>query len=76
MSKKSRNKDDKIEVIPPRINVDIKNFYQASSQSLSTFFYPAGGASYKNHKIIVDACKILKQKNKNEFQGDFYIKRR
>lgn len=31
------------------------------------YFYPATAFSYKNHKFIIEACKLLKQKNINNY---------
>lgn len=65
---------EKIHVISPQINVDIKKVFVPNKESLSTFFYPAGASSYKNHKIIIDACKKLKYENKKEFKVIFTLK--
>ncbi|MGE6959699.1 glycosyltransferase [Bacillus thuringiensis] len=53
-----------INVVPPNINVEIKHYFKANKQSLSTFFYPASGVDFKNHRIIVEACRRLKSKIK------------
>ena len=52
----------KIKVMPPKINIDIKDKFIPANENLKTFFFPAGAMSYKNHKIIIEACKILKDK--------------
>ncbi|PEM53790.1 glycosyltransferase [Bacillus wiedmannii] len=53
-----------INVVPPNINVEIKHYFKANEQSLATFFYPASGVDFKNHRIIVEACRKLKSKIK------------
>jgi glycosyltransferase involved in cell wall biosynthesis len=72
--KKSGIESGKIDVIPPQINLDIKNFFEPNEKSLSTFFYPASEFTYKNHKVIVEACKKLKDKNINNFKVIFTLK--
>lgn len=63
---KSNVLSEKIKIVPPQINIDINNFFQPNEVTLSNFFYPAGVSSYKNHKIIIEACKkLLKESVKN-----------
>lgn len=57
---KTNINSNNIEVLPPNINIEIKGYFEPNERSLSTFFYPANGAVYKNHQIIVDACRKLK----------------
>lgn len=73
-AEKAYIKDDKIFVVAPNINMNIKNFFEANQQSLSTFFYPASGLSYKNHNIVLEACKKLKEKGIKEFKVIFTLK--
>ncbi|MGG0283589.1 glycosyltransferase [Peribacillus butanolivorans] len=54
----------KVEIIPPTINLEVKKYFGPNDKSLSTFFYPASGAEYKNHQVIVDASKKLKKLGK------------
>jgi glycosyltransferase involved in cell wall biosynthesis len=53
--------EDKISVVYPEINIDIRKHFIPNKETLSTFFYPAGPSTYKNHGIIVKACNILKK---------------
>lgn len=73
-AEKANIKDDKIFVVSPNVNINIKNFFEANQQSLSTFFYPASGLSYKNHNIVLEACKKLKEKGIKEFKVIFTLK--
>jgi len=51
------NIDDlKIEVMEPKIVIDIKKLFCNSKDSQRTFFYPASGVLFKNHEIIIKAC--------------------
>lgn len=52
--------DQKIEVKKPSIAIQIKKKYNRSYMRQTCFFYPASGVFFKNHKVIVDACKELK----------------
>jgi hypothetical protein len=53
--------DNKLKVVPPTVNVNIKNYFLTSENHLSTFFYPAGPSFYKNHRVIIEACERLKR---------------
>ncbi|QGQ48271.1 glycosyltransferase [Metabacillus sediminilitoris] len=66
-------KGDKISVMPPKINLDIKHFFEPNKKSLSTFFYPASEFVYKNHELIVNACKKLKDENITDFKVIFTL---
>lgn len=59
-TKKAKIPNKKVVVIPPKVNVVIEKVFEPSDKSFSIFFYPASGLQYKNHQIIIDACKILK----------------
>lgn len=52
-------KEDKIDVLLPKINIKAKRFFESTKESHSTFFYPASGVSFKNHKAILNACLSL-----------------
>ncbi|SDC04285.1 Glycosyltransferase involved in cell wall bisynthesis [Paenibacillus sp. UNCCL117] len=52
---------EKIEVKPPKIEIEVKRPYKRTNESLKTFFYPASGLPFKNHKLIIDACLKLKE---------------
>jgi len=70
---KSNVESEKIEVLPPRINVEVKKYFEPNEESLSTFFYPAAGSLYKNHEIIVEACKKLVSKSIKDFKVIFTL---
>lgn len=54
---------DNISVILPipmeKVNID--KYYTSQKNRDVHFFYPASALSYKNHKLVVEACKILKK---------------
>ncbi|WML41541.1 glycosyltransferase [Neobacillus sp. OS1-2] len=70
---KSGVKQEKISVVPPKINFEIKQFFDPNISSMSTFFYPASGFEYKNHKVVIEACKILKNKTDNKYKFIFTL---
>lgn len=50
---------DKITVRPPALDLSGVAPYRGAQGK--TFFYPANGAKYKNHALLVDACEILQR---------------
>lgn len=66
--------EEKINVIPPKININIKGYYEDCEIYRSTFFYPAGPQRYKNHKVIIDACKKLVDMGNKDFKVIFTLK--
>lgn len=66
--------DGKIDVVPPQINIRIDKFFEPKETSFKTFFYPANGMIYKNHRLIVNACKELKKKNIKDYKIIFTLK--
>lgn len=65
---------EKIDVVYPKISTNIDNFFEADETSLKTFFYPANGVYYKNHRLIVEACKELKKQNIDDYRVLFTLK--
>lgn len=65
---------EKIEVMPPKINIEVKKYFEPSEESFSTFFYPASGIDFKNHKAIVDACLKLQEAGIENFRVIFTLK--
>lgn len=67
-------KSEKVEVHPPKIDIKVKETFQANKESLSTFFYPASGVAFKNHKVIIDACLMLKDEGVTDYTVIFTLK--
>ena len=65
---------EKIEVKPPKIDIEVKKTFEKTKESVSTFFYPASGVVFKNHKVIVYACLMLKEEGKNDYKVIFTLK--
>lgn len=53
---------------PPRVSANEDN---ANARKKSEFFYPAGGSIYKNHQVIIDACKLLKKAGIIDYSVEF-----
>ncbi|WP_427113986.1 glycosyltransferase [Megasphaera sueciensis] len=51
-----------IDVIAPSIDSSKLKYFVEFNLKRKTFFYPAGVQSYKNHMIILEACKMLQMK--------------
>lgn len=66
-------KSSKFEIRYPNSNISIKKIYSEHNGSLPTFFYPANGAIFKNHNVIVDACLLLKSKGISDYQVVFTL---
>lgn len=62
-----------IEIKRPKFNIEVKEKFQMTKKSLSTFFYPASGVVFKNHKVIVNACLKLKEESINSYQVIFTL---
>lgn len=57
-----------IEVIPPKINIAAKAKFEPTQENMSTFFFPAEAYEYKNHSLIIDACKIINEKYNEKYK--------
>ena len=64
---------DKIKVIRPTIQIDSCTRFDSESSSFRTFFYPASGAFYKNHKVILEASRLLIQRGIKNFRIIFTL---
>ncbi|MFP7299077.1 glycosyltransferase [Neobacillus niacini] len=65
--------EKKIIVMPPKVSSKAKGMFDCTNTSLSTFFYPANGAVFKNHNIIIDACINLKDKGIYDYKVIFTL---
>lgn len=64
---------EKIKVIAPKSNIEIENYFRPNKVNLKTFFFPADNRSYKNHDLIVMACKELKEKGLEDYRVLFTL---
>ena len=65
--------EDKIIVIPPVINIVPEKFFSYKNMPITMFIYPATPQVYKNHKIIIEACKLLIEDGIKDFQVIFTL---
>lgn len=71
---KTKAAKEKFILIQPELGIEIKKFYKEDIKENRLFFYPASGAEYKNHEIIIKACRLLKDKLENNFRIIFTLK--
>lgn len=64
---------NKIKVEQPNINIEIKKSYNQEDNNNKLFFYPASGLVYKNHQIIVEVVRKLKEQNINNYKVIFTL---
>lgn len=62
---------DKIEILMPKLDITVTKRFVATKESISTFFYPASGALFKNHKLVIDACIKLKEQGIHDYKVIF-----
>jgi glycosyltransferase involved in cell wall biosynthesis len=58
----------------PELNVTVKKLYKPEEKNDKLFFYPASGLIYKNHEVIIQACRKLKSKKINDYKVIFTLK--
>lgn len=68
---KTQVSPDKITVIPPVINIVPKKLFAYENMDIPTFIYPAMPLIYKNHKVIIEACKQLVKEGVTNFRVIF-----
>ena len=68
---KTKVSPDKIMVIPPVINIVPKKLFAYENMDIPTFIYPATPLIYKNHKVIIEACKQLVKEGITNFRVIF-----
>ncbi|MFL2133610.1 glycosyltransferase [Desemzia sp. FAM 23990] len=71
--KKTGVKKEKFIVKHPKLNLTVKKIYSMEEKDSKLFFYPASGMDYKNHRIIVGACKKLMHEGINNYNIIFTL---
>lgn len=66
-------KEDKITIVPVSINVNYKPMTNYNGYDSGIFFYPARAEIYKNHEVIIKACRQLKEQGIDDFKVIFTI---
>jgi len=70
---KANVKKEKFILKQPDLNILIKKLYDPDKKKDKLFFYPASGLVYKNHEVIVNACKLLKDKGISNYKVIFTL---
>lgn len=66
---KTNQPDSKFDVRPPQTGeIVVGRTFILNEETKKTFFYPAGASYYKNHRVIVEACKTLISNGINDFE--------
>lgn len=73
ISSEKKIDEKKIQVIPPELNLIPSQLYNDYDNN-NVFFYPANGYAYKNHEVVVEAVKKLKEAGIKEFKVIFTLK--
>lgn len=66
---------NKITVVPVSLDDSIFPIEKYVGQKSRVFFYPARAEMYKNHEVVIDACRILKKAGYTDFKVLFTIKK-
>lgn len=61
-------KKDKISVVPVSIEKMTEQHGQQEELNTNVFFYPARAEIYKNHEVILKACKILQERGIHNYR--------
>ncbi len=65
--------ENKISVVNPKVSVEEKFLQKKYELSSPVFFYPAGDGMHKNHELILQACKILKNQGLEDYKVVFTL---
>lgn len=67
--------ENRISVIP--VTVDVSQKYKVVDRKWNsrTFFYPARAEIYKNHRVIIEACKLLLKDGVSDFRVIFTVEK-
>lgn len=60
--------EEKITIVPVSFDISSVPLKPYAGQESKVFFYPARAEMYKNHDVIIEACKILKEEGINDYK--------
>lgn len=64
---------DRIVVVSPQITELPVEEYRDGVEHRRRFFYPATAFSYKNHAVVLEACRLLQERGVSDFSVTFTI---
>lgn len=65
---------DKFEIQPVEVARTEVKLFEDLPANRRRFFYPASGFLFKNHRIIVEACRLLKEKGIDDYEVLFTLR--
>lgn len=65
--------ESKIIKSSPKIEIESNEFFEVKKSDTSVFFFPSSSIAYKNHRIILEAVKILKEEGVVDLKVFFTI---
>lgn len=65
--------EERIHVESPRMTEYAGSTKESAVRNPKLFFYPASGHIYKNHRIIIEACKLLKHDGIHDYHITFTL---
>jgi glycosyltransferase involved in cell wall biosynthesis len=65
--------EEKITVVNPKVSVEERYLQRGYHLDYPIFFYPAGDGMHKNHELIIEACKLLKEQGINDYEVVFTL---
>lgn len=66
---------DRISVLTPKVIMDAEYNYNRQDELNNIFFYPAGEGPHKNHILIIEACRLLKESGIENYKVIFTMQR-
>ena len=64
---KGKDLKNKIQVIFPKVSIPEGYCFKGTEDKI-TFLYPANGERFKNHKVVLDACRLLKEESISNYE--------
>ena len=71
IQKKVPNTGDKIEICFPEVSIPSDMNYEPNTETI--FFYPANEMVFKNHEVILQACKLLQDQGIENYSVVFTL---
>lgn len=66
-------KESQVSVVPVQIDLSNASVKPFAGENSREFFYPARAEVYKNHEVVINACRILVDKGIKDFKVIFTV---